>query len=255
MKMKKVVFVLSLFSMHSAFAAMPIIGGQPVAASDFISKSVVAFVSTSSQGQALCTASLVAEDLAITAAHCVKDSSPAPQAEFVLIFGNNIKTAGVVTRMVDKVEIPSTWKPNAQPALNTSDVALLHFAGGLPSGYVVSDILPFDQMPKNGDEVTLAGYGITNGATNFGAGLLRKVQVKVLNANFSATEIEFDESEGGGACNGDSGGPAYVMVNNHPFLFALTSRGGSECNQDVIYTKISAYADWFTTASKAIEAK
>ncbi len=252
--MKKVVFVLSLFSMHSSFAASPIIGGHAVLATDFISKSVVAFVSTSSQGQALCTASLVAPDLAITAAHCVKDSSPAPQAQFVLVFGNDIHKAGVETRTVDKVEIPSQWKPNAQPEFDTSDVALLHFAGGLPAGYVISDLLPFDQTPKNGDEVTLAGYGITDGSTNFGAGLLRKVQVKVLNANFSATEIEFDESDGGGACNGDSGGPAYVMIDNHPYLFGLTSRGGSECDQDVIYSKISAYAQWFTDAVKAIRA-
>jgi secreted trypsin-like serine protease len=254
MKLILKMFVLALCTPLSfASANSSIIGGTTVDANDWIAHTVVAFVSTNSQSQALCTASLVADDLAITAAHCIVDDPSAPKSIYTLIFSTNIKNAqATLLRQIDKVEIPSEWNPGAQPDKNTSDVALVHFTGGLPTGYVYSDLLPFDQTLSAGQSVELAGYGISDATANTGAGILRKTTVTVLDPHYSPSEISFDQSKGGGACHGDSGGPAYFVIDNHPYLFGITSRGGGNCDQDVVYTEIAAYQAWFTSAVAAI---
>jgi secreted trypsin-like serine protease len=239
------------FCLTPASASSNIIGGQIVPAHDFIAQSVVALVSASAASESLCTASLVASDLAITAAHCVRDQARAPRAQMILVFGNNIRATGNVIRTVDRAEVPSQWNPLSHGD-DTSDVALLHFPGGLPNGYVVSDLLPFDYELVAGQTVILAGYGINDSSANSGEGVLRKTAVTVINPRYSASEVELDQSHGGGACHGDSGGPAYVVLNGHPYLFGITSRGGGACNEDVIYSQISSYADWFTSAVAAI---
>ena len=248
--------LLALFSVQAQAQVKPlIIGGQQVTSTNWIAHTVAAFVATNSQGQALCTASIVANDLAITAAHCISDqgANPVQSAKgtvYTLIFNTNIKDASQTTiRNVDGVEIPAEWKPDSGSDSNTSDVAVVHFSGGLPAGYQLSDLLPFNQNLSVGESVELAGYGISNATQDSGAGILRKVDVSVVNPNYSSSEVELDQTHGGGACHGDSGGPAYVMINNHPYLFGITSRGGGNCDQTVIYTKISAYADWFKQAS------
>lgn len=230
-----------------------IIGGTVVTAQNWIAQTVVALTATSDEGEALCTASLVAKDLAVTAAHCVTPSSPSHPAVLTLLFGKNIHSVDANhTRLVDRVEVPAEWNPHASAATDTSDVALVHFTGGLPLGYSASDLLPFDQTLSAGQSVELAGYGISNASADAGAGILRKTQVKIANPHYSVSEVQLDQSQGGSACHGDSGGPAYVVISNHPYLFGITSRGGGNCDEDVIYTEISAYADWFTQASAVL---
>jgi len=229
-----------------------IIKGTKVTNQDWIAHTVVALVSSNAQGEALCTASLVAVDLAVTAAHCVTNETNTPST-LTLVFSTDLhKANSSLIRNIDRVEIPSEWNPVHSPQKNTSDIAVIHFSGGLPSGYAPSDLLPFDRSLSTGESVVLAGYGISNARADSGAGLLRKTQVSVLNPNYSPTEVEFDQTQGGGACHGDSGGPAYLLINGHPYLFGITSRGGGNCDQDVIYTKISAYQEWLTRAVKII---
>ncbi len=243
MKIKMVFLFLSLHSM--AFAEVNIIGGTKVSSADWISKTVVALVSRSESGEALCTASLVADDLAVTAAHCLASIEGDKISTLSLVFAHDLKlaTPGNI-RAVDNGLIP-----------DSGDVALIHFKGGLPAGYSHSDLLPFNKKLKAGESVELAGFGISDATHDTGAGVLRKVKVKILNPEFSATEVEMDQSHGGGACHGDSGGPAYVIINKHPFLFGITSRGGGNCDQDVIYSTISGFADWFKEAGAQLRGK
>jgi secreted trypsin-like serine protease len=108
----------------------------------------------------------------------------------------------------------------------------------------------------NGADVELAGYGITDGKTRAGAGTLRKVEVKVSNAHFSATEVLFDQRNQAGACHGDSGGPAFLKVEGVSYLFGVTSRGyqdsQNDCAQYSIYTNILAQSSFIQKASQEL---
>ena len=232
-----------------AHASVTIIGGKKVSAKEAIAHTVVALVSSSSKGQALCTASLVGQNLAITAAHCIVDQAHSQKSLYTLIFSTDLRHAlPTEMREIDQVRIPAEWKPRKTLTKDTSDVALVHFVGSMPDGYQFSKLLPFDHDFIHGDTVEIAGFGISNAIKDNGEGVLRKTQVHVLDPHYSNSEVSFDQTEGGGACHGDSGGPAYVIIKKTPYLFGITSRGGGNCDQDVIYTKISAYQDWFTRA-------
>ncbi len=242
--------VLSLHSLQ-AFAHAPIIHGTAVASKSWIAQTVVALIGQSSQGQSLCTASVVASDLAVTAAHCVTEEGTRLPIPVTLIFAVDIeKAASADFRAVDAVDFPASWNPNGTK--NTGDVALVHFNGGLPAGYSPSDLLPFDQLLKKDARVEIAGYGITDAHQNTGDGKLRHTTIRLLNPDYSQTEVQLDQSQGGGACHGDSGGPAYLVIQGNPYLFGITSRGAGDCDVDVIYTRIEPYRDWFEKAAKAL---
>jgi secreted trypsin-like serine protease len=78
-------------------------------------------------------------------------------------------------------------------------------------------------------------------AQDDGSGTLRKTAVKIFEPQFGGSEVVLDQREGTGACNGDSGGPAYILVNGQLQLFGITSRGNVTCDVFAVYTNILAH--------------
>ena len=77
----------------SALASSSMVGGKSVAASSWIAHTVVALVASGKRGQSLCTASVVASDLAVTAAHCVTSEVRGEKLALSLVFSTHIKKA------------------------------------------------------------------------------------------------------------------------------------------------------------------
>ena len=94
---------------------------------------------------------------------------------------------------------------------------------------------------------------------NDGAGVLRKVEVALKNSGYSTTEVLIDQSQGRGACHGDSGGPAFLIQGGQAYLFGVTSRElvkpGSQatCSSDVVYTNILAELSFLNSAASTLE--
>lgn len=221
-----------------------IIGGSPVAVADSIASTTVAFLN----GGALCTASIVAADLVLTAAHCVEGGS---LSEMRIVFS---RSAGAqVTARVVKAVVPSRWRAVREDEPDQGDIALVRFAGRLPAGYRAANLLADATGLRAGQAVTLAGYGITQTHPHTGSGRLRRVQVAIAEPNFGRTEILFDQRAGRGACHGDSGGPAFVERDGQLWLLGLTNRGyhdpADTCRQYAVYTKVSAYRKWLSAAA------
>jgi secreted trypsin-like serine protease len=107
-----------------------IVNGRAAGSRDQVAKSVVALVAEMSEGQALCTGSLIDASTVLTAAHCV-DHSP---ERLVVVFGSNVKGAAQNrVREATGFSQNSRWKnPTSR---GRGDLALVHFEGGLPSGY------------------------------------------------------------------------------------------------------------------------
>ncbi len=225
-----------------------IIGGKSVRASDPIKESIVGLLDIR-QG-ALCTASIIAEDVLVTAAHCAEGNA----ADLRIKFGLLVSEKNL--RSVDVIRVSPLWQKNKNAQQNTGDLALIKFSGGLPNGFRPAQLLPSSRPLKNNETAILAGYGLSDGNSSTGAGRLRVVEIPISNARFSTSEVLLDQTKGIGACHGDSGGPAFIKVKDELQLWGVTSRGsgtgGNDCSGYSIYTRIVPYAHWINSTLASI---
>lgn len=238
-----------------------IIGGSPLANGSTISKSTVAVYDV--DAGALCSGSLIAKDIVVSAAHCVGSNVKSMVIIFDVdkdkILGSAQSLKDILknskVRQVQRAVVATAWAAHQNDPKDEGDISVIKFAGVLPAGFAPIDRLKDAKVLKKGSVVTLAGYGITNGVTHAGAGVLRQVQVQISNPTFGATEIEMDQTHGKGACHGDSGGPALINVNGKNFLFGVTSRGEKDpantCTRFAVYTNTVSYN---TMIDKAVAA-
>jgi len=261
---------LAAFSPASAQQRLRIIGGNPAQPGDPIAGSTVLIVGElppakpgGDPQQYICTGSLLAADTVVTAAHCVAEDLKAPvaAANMRLVFGLAVTS---MTTTLPPLRTPSgyQYEPGWQGAVNgaesgedTHDIAVIHFDGGLPPGYAPAEVLPANVPLPAGTQVTLAGYGVDNGVTDDGAGVLRIVTGVPILQPLGQTEEALDQSSGIGSCSGDSGGPAFLNVDGKNLLWGVTSRGDQTCAQFGIYTRITAYADFINSAQASLRAQ
>lgn len=224
-----------------------IIGGTDATGSEDFSKTVVVLYDKSLG--ALCTASILSDKLLLTAAHCVA-SEP---TNLYVVFGTDVNSTDIIVRRVVVAQQTPVWAARQNEELNTGDMAVVGFIGGLPEGYHAASLLTDSSQLKDGGAITLAGYGLSDGVAATGAGKLRYVDTTIQQAAYSQSEILMEQSKGKGACHGDSGGPAYVQVNGQRLLAGVTSRGvndpNNQCNVSSAYTSVAFYADWIKQAS------
>lgn len=220
-----------------------IVGGAPVRGNDPIAKSIVALKA----GGALCTGSIIDDDLIVTAAHCVDGAV----SKMSVVFGLSASD-GKTARVVGK-EVPAEYSGHAT-GRDQYDIALIRFEGPLPSGYRKAKLLSAGAELSNGDRVVLAGYGITDALAGTGSGELRKTAVKIKDAGFARTEVLLDQTEGTGACHGDSGGPAFVEEGGALAVWGVTNRAypndaPDDCAHESVYTDIRAHSEWLGKAA------
>ena len=211
-----------------------IFGGQDVSLDDPVSRSVVAIMD---HKKFTCTATLIAENMALTAAHCFDE-------KMLLSFGLVAEDKKNARRNVLRVGVPEQYRGDVNDHLG--DIAVLYFEGGLPAGYRSVEILADDVELLSGQSVVQVGYGNLNaGRVLNGMGVLRKTLSEISVPNFSETELSIDQVKGRGACFGDSGGPLLVSQGLDIFVAGVTSRyKGFNCASEMVYTKARSYRAW-----------
>ncbi|GIL17533.1 MAG: serine protease [Oligoflexia bacterium] len=237
-----------------------IIGGSVVDSTDPLSQSTVALMDISSGS--LCTGTIVASNLVLTAAHCTS-SDP---TSTVVIFSTTLPDSiydimGKTIRHVVGGKASPLWaKLQNNQEKNWGDIALLKFSGKLPEGFKPARLLNSKKSLKDGMLAVLAGFGLMDGVKKTESSEMRKTTVSIQSVHFSETEVMFDQSKGKGACHGDSGGPAYVTIGGKSALMGVTSRGINDprdtCGVSSIYTSVSAHMSWLkSTAAELMSPK
>lgn len=210
----------------------------------------------------VCTGSLIQTNVVITAAHCLTLQQGMKLSAAFVFFGVNLDTVLSELEKNDLSHVRSFTKivrheKYLQGTGTNNDIGLVRFDGTAPDGFQLAKLAPASMARtlRKGSLVTLSGFGVssykndhaTGQPVGAGDGLLRQVGgIKVLNFTATGEEITLDQSQGRGACHGDSGGPAYLVdtVSKKTFVVGITSRGEGLCNRTAIYTGVMGYSKW-----------
>jgi Trypsin len=192
--------------LDSALAVAMVGGAQPAA--DGAGRSVVMILG--SYGTA-CTATAIARDLLLTAAHCVQ-----PGADYKLVDKATAQDSARIPVLKDVARIerdPQFDLKRLFGHLATADVALIKLVDPLPAQIPPVPLGSDSETVAVGDTLVVAGYGVTVRGDGRTGGIVRAATLIVTGQPGTLQIRLFDPSTKGltpglGACAGDSGAPA-----------------------------------------------
>jgi secreted trypsin-like serine protease len=247
-----------------------IVGGDDVEPGDPIAKSIVAVQTSKGTSRGtLCTGSILSESLVVTAAHCL----PKGTTEGEVIFGLVVKDSFLRRKIIDwkrmegyaEIERIDDLLPEERTVaedilLSNSDhedVAIVRFEGGLPPGYEKATLLKDKKLLKRGTELHVAGYGISAPNAFETRGTLRKAVAPVLIAKSTPREFIIDISREG-TCNGDSGGPAFLKIDEQYYLVGVDSRtltpaSAEPCSSSAAFANLLKYSEFITESEQTLK--
>ena len=188
--------------------SLAMVGGAPPAG-DGAGRSVVMVLG--SYGTA-CTATAIAPDLLLTAAHCVE-----PGADYKLVDSGPSRDLSRPPVLKDIVRIerdPQFELKKLFAHVATADVAILKLAQPLPMRIPPVPIAGDSEPVTVGDTFVVAGYGVTIRGDGRTGGTVRAATLVATGQPGTLQIRLFDpstkgQSAGLGACAGDSGAPVF----------------------------------------------
>ncbi len=208
----------------------------------------------------MCSATAIARDLVLTAAHCLVSGGRLGVFSLDPSFRNRRH------RVLGVVPHPSFVPGRATRQQPGADLAIIRLAAALPD-----DIVPVSLGGGiwKGAEVTVAGFGVTAEGRPGTARTLREVQLVSAGTYTSANSVIVaadkaleGETAGASACRGDSGGP--VLAGNPASRQlvgivswtsgALSAPQGKVCGGFTAITPVNDHAAWIASASAALRA-
>ncbi|XP_050677514.1 brachyurin-like [Leptidea sinapis] len=202
----------------------------------------------------VCGGSLISKNRVVTAAHCIDDGSVSAQSVTVVLGSNKIFAGGERITSNGFV-VHHNWNPKT--LLN--DIAIVF----IPSVKYTDVIRPINLPPTSvlreqfvGWTAIASGYGRTSTGSKITQDQrISSVNLKIITnseckdtyKNISRKNICTSGVDSEGTCNGDSGGPLAVTIDDKPILIGITSFGakaGCEVGYPAAYTRVTSFVSW-----------
>jgi len=231
-----------------AGTAVAITGNAPVAAG-WAARAIVMLVDARDD---LCTATALAQDLVLTAAHCVARN---------IDYRIKAYQTGVVIPVRNVVRHPDFDLRSYAASRATADVALVKLSAPLPDS-VIPAALAAPRRVTPGETLVIAGFGVTISGTARGLGQPRMATLSVTGKPGALQIRVFDIATrnlrpGLGGCTGDSGAPAYD--GEGPLVIGVVSWSTAPndeegCGGLTGLTPLLLYRDWIIDTARKLNA-
>lgn len=218
-----------------------IAGGQADSSHD----SVFLLLARTPEGSSLCTATLIAPNLLLTARHCISPGSdehvlcgastlgePYPAGAMYATNDPTPREDSNVFRAIE-VRVPTQGTDTCG-----YDIALVVLSQNVPEAISVPSVPRIDRDVVPGETYTAVGYGVDAAGRPSGRRMQRSNLNVACEPGSCGGGVESTEFLGeDGICSGDSGGPAFDTDDK---VVGVVSRGGPDCSTP-IYGTVTAW--------------
>lgn len=211
------------------------------------------------QDEHYCAGSIIYSEYVITAAHCVSD-----------VDVDNIEVVAGLNKLDEQLNEFNTFgvsnvyiNPKYNPSSSfTNDIAILKLSKPVEFDYNVGSIcLPLTNPSyAYNKEVVMVGWGsFKQGSSSMSNNLLQMKRKCVndvdlckssgFNYDHETTYCAVVSGKEQDTCEGDSGGPMQIKINEKWFIYGVTSVGATDClpTEASFYAMVPIHLDWIVS--------